>query len=278
MNRIALLVIFIMGIFQTSCDGDSQSSALRALERMKAGDYFENPMEVAFAEAIAKGNQEAMQKLLDEGVDVNAEGKKQMRFLFWALAKQSLDGFAFLLENGADSRIEINDGKRPFPLMEAAAIVKNREYLRLLLAHGADPDHKVGYGERTRTVIYEAIINRAPKNVQLLVEAGADINHQDLSGATPAMTAANVNNFDMVYAFIERGADLSVRDRWGNDLSSRIMQFGDRGIKPSSKYYRYYLKVVTELKNRGLIDPDWNPTQPAHAKEVERLRRQGAFD
>lgn len=278
MNRITLLAIFIMGIFQTSCDGDSQSSALRALERMKAGDYFENPMEVAFAEAIAKGNQEAMQKLLDEGVDVNAEGKEQMRFLFWALAKQSLDGFAFLLENGADSNIEINDGKRPFPLMEAAAIVEKSEFLRLLLVHGADPNHRVGYGERTRTVIYEAIINRAMKNVQLLVEAGADMNHQDLSGSTPIMTAAGVKNFDMVWFLMERGADITIKNRWGNDLTWMVNEYGDRGIKPSSKYYRYYLKVVTELKNRGLIDPDWNPTQPAHAKEVERLRRQGAFD
>jgi ankyrin repeat protein len=277
MRALLLITILFMGILQTSCDGDSQSSALRALNRMKEKDYFNSPLDVAFAKSVAQGDRQRMQKFLEQGVDVNTEGKEQMRFLWWALIKQNLDGFSFLLENGSDWKIEIFDGKRPISLMEAVVIMENSEYLHKLLSHGADPNHRVGYAERTRTVIYEAIINRAMKNVQLLIESGADVNHQDLSGATPIMTAAGVKNFDMVYFFIQRGADLSSINRWGNDLVWMINEFGDRGIKPSSDQYRWYLKVVKELKNRGLIDRDWNPTQPAHAREVERLRRKGFF-
>lgn len=252
-QNVVTIFVLLMSVFQTSCEGSS-SEALKALERMKAKDYFEDQVQIEFATAVAKGNEARMRELLQQGADVNAVGRQEMRPLFWALGKQSLDGFRFLLENGANPNVEAKDlpgEKRPLSLIELAAIAENSDYLRLLLKHGADPNHDVGYGKRT--LIYEAILNNRTENVRLLIEAGANIDHQDLSGSTPMMTAAGIKNFDMVHLLLGKGADVRLENRWGNDLAWMVMEFGDRGMKKGGEQYRWYQKVVEELKKRGLL-------------------------
>lgn len=255
-QHVLTIFLLLMSLFQPSCEGSS-SNALKALERMKAKDYFENGVQIEFAKAVEKGNGARMHELLHQGADVNAVGRHEMRPLFWALGKQSLDGFRLLLENGADPDVEAKDlpgGKRPLSLIELAAIAENSDYLRLLLKHGANPDHDVGYGERT--VIYEAILNNRTENVRLLIEGGANIDYQDVSGSTPMMTAAGIKNFDMVYLFLQKGANAQLKNRWGNDLAWMMMEFGDRGMKKGGEQYGWYQKVVEELKKRGLLSDE----------------------
>ena len=154
--------------------------------------------------------------------------------------------------------------------MELALSTDDSDYLRMLLEYGGDPNQRVGEG--TTTVIYQAVMYNQIVNVRLLIEAGANLNHQDSSGKTPMLTAANINNYDMIFFFLEHGADPTIKNRWGYDLPGKIKLYADRAME--FKQYRWYLLVVEELKSRGLIESDWNPVQHATRKEVEKLRKQ----
>lgn len=245
-------VLFLMMLsFQTSCAGVN-SDPLGRLKNMKAKDYFEDQTQVRFVQAVEKGEESRMRDLLKQGADVNAVGKEEMRPLFWAITKQSLSGFQFLLENGANPNIEFFDPsrERPLAIVELAAIMEDSRFLELLLKHGANPDYRPE--SQTRTVIWDAILNRRIENVSILIEAGADLSYQDKSGSTPMMTAAGVKNFDMVYMMLEKGADPLVKNRWGNNLIWLMKEYGDRGMKKGGEQYRWYLKVIEELKRRGL--------------------------
>src|SRR6185436_10235169 len=159
------------------CQG-SPSDARKAIKEMQAKDYFRSELEVRFANAIAQGHSSKMQQALAAGADVNGLGREEMRPLYWALCKQSLNGFKFLLEHGADANVRgkaISPGQPSPSVMGAAAILKNPEYLRLALQHGGKPDFDAGYGGRS--IIYEAILHSRIENVRLLSQAKADVNH-----------------------------------------------------------------------------------------------------
>lgn len=250
LNTIKVLFLMMLA-FQASCAG-VESYSLRILKKMNAKDYFEDQTQVRFVQAVEKGEESRMRDLLKQGADVNAVGKEEMRPLFWAITKQSLSGFQFLLENGANPRIEFLDPsrKRPLALIELAAIMEDSRFLELLLKHGSNPNYRPE--SQTRTVIWDAILNRRIENAFILIEAGADLSYQDKSGSTPMMTAAGVKNFDMVYMMLEKGADPLVKDQWEYDLIGLMKRYGDRGMKKGGEQYRWYLKVIEELKRRGL--------------------------
>ena len=244
-----------MSILQTSCHGEPQSDAWRALSRMKAKDYFAEPLQVKLAEAVARGKTDQIGELIKQGADVNAKGRDGMRPLFWAMGKNSLKGFEILLQNGANPNVTAEGlikSERPPSVMELAAIAESSEYLRLALKHGGNPNFSLGYGDRT--IIDEAILNNRTENVRLLVENGADINHQDSFGSPPVMTAAGIDNYDIVFLLLGKGADPKIQDRSGYDLAKMMTKFGARAIAHDSDQYQWYLKVVAEMKKRGLLE------------------------
>lgn len=254
-RKLLALSVLLMSVFQTSCDGEPQSEAWRALSRMKAKDYFAEPVQVRLAEAVARGKLDQIRELIQQGADVNAKGRDGMRPLFWAMGKNSLKGFEILLQNGANPNVTAEGlikGERPPSVMELAAIAENPDYLRLALKHGGNPNYPLGYGNRT--IIDEAIMNNRLENLRILTEAGADINHQDSFGSPPIMAAARIRNYDMVYFLLGKGADPTIIDSAGSDLASFLKKFGQRGVKPDSEQYQWYLKVVAEMKKRGLLE------------------------
>ena len=251
--KIVLGIMFLlMGISQASCV-DTKTNAIFALKRMQAKDYFDSEVQVRFAEAIAKGDEAEMQTWLEAGADVNAMGHEQMRPVFWALAKQSITGLEFLLRHGLDlnTAVQFPEDRRPTSLIEIGAGAEDSVYLRLFLQYGGNPNYQVS-SVTGRTVIFEAVMGNRLENVRILSEAGADINHQDLIGQTPVVTAAAINNYDMVYYFLEKGADITLKNKWGKDLVERIKQFGHRGIRKGSEQYTWYLRVMEELEHRGV--------------------------
>jgi hypothetical protein len=222
---------------------------------MKAKDYFAEPVQVKLAEAVARGKADQIGELIKQGADVNAKGRDGMMPLFWAMGKNSLKGFEILLRHGANPNVTaeglIKD-ERPPSVMELAAMAEDPEYLRLVLKHGGNPDFPVGYGDRT--IIYEAIMNNRLENLRILAESGADINHRDSFGSPPIMSAARIRNYDMVYFLLSKGADPKIVDRAGSDLATFLTKFGARAIAPDDQQYQWYLKVVAEMKKRGLLE------------------------
>ncbi len=61
-----------------------------------------------------------------------------------------------------------------------------------------------------------AIIRNDITAVKQLLDSGTDINKQDGAGFTALHFAAQENNFGIAKLLIERGADLEIRDVYGN--------------------------------------------------------------
>lgn len=239
-----------------SCAASSNPRAMKELERMQTADFFEDPAQRALAAAVEKGQLDEAQAAIEQGAEVNAVGQHGMAPLFWALAKQNIDGFRFLLEQGADPNIVVDLPKhfqdRQAGAMEMAAQLEDSSYLRSLLEHGGDPNTIVNSRWDT-PLLYRAIMSRRPDNVRLLLEFGADVNHRDNAGKTPLIEAVTARMFEMALLLLRSGADPTIENQWGNTPADLVMQFGNRGIDRRTNDLAAFDEFVNELRDRGLL-------------------------
>ena len=207
----------------------------------------------ALAEAAAKGDVEKLEALADQGIDVNSRGTKDATPLFWAMRSDSIDGFKKLLELGADPNVILQDGGT---VIHWAAQLENSEFLRSALQHGGDPNLIAGEGRQAP--IFKAVGSSGDSDqsaVTVLLEHGADPNVKDARGNTPAMIAAGVGRFDIVYALLNRGADHSLRNEKGYNLLDRISAKRNVFV-PGSAEEESLERVIAWLSERGVTVPE----------------------
>ena len=80
---------------------------------------------------------------------------------------------------------------------------------------------------------------------------GADINYQRKKGDTPAMAAAGVGRFDIVYELLTNGADYSIKNEAGYSLVDRINKKKNIFIKGGEEE-KWLEKVVDLLRSKGV--------------------------
>ena len=224
----------------------------KPLAFMSAREMFSDRDALALAEAGAKGNLDRIDELVGKGVDVNHQGNRGVTPLFWAM--QNSAGFRRLLEYGADPNIVFEDGAS---VMHWAARAEDVDILRLALEFGGDPN--VLGGQDGITPIFRALTNR--EALRVLLDAGADIDAQKRGwemggrnvggGVTPVMAAANLAQFDVVYFFLESGADYSIEDERGDTLSNLVANYCG-AFKAGSESEKWHRKVVEWLRERGV--------------------------
>lgn len=260
--RIVLNKLLVAGLIclpLASCAASSEQRALQKLSNMQASDYYFNPAQIALLKAVERGDRKQILEALDNGADVNAEGSEGMVPLFWALAKQSIVGFRFLLEQGVDPNVVV-DLSRHFQDQEAGAMematqLEDPAYLRALLEHGGDPNMIVNR-RWNMPLLYRAIMSRRPENVLLLLEFGANINHQDNAGQTPLIKATNAAMFEIALLLLRQGADPTIEDQLGDGPADIVMQYGNRGVDHRTNDVAAFDEFVNELKSRGLLQED----------------------
>ena len=219
---------------------------------LKSADhYFTTPETVAAARAIRRGNGRGLERMIADGLEVNARGREGMDLLKWSMGR-CLECFETLLEHGADierppageytGKIEQLWLK---PVMHLAAQLNNPAYLAALLRHGGDPNAFNVYG--SVQIINEAIMHHRMANVRLLVEEGADINARAPSSMrTPLHTAVTVNLYEIAYYLLEQGADPMLQDKTGDSVIDKIKMWGPPGLE-GSEARDWFLKVVDRL-------------------------------
>lgn len=84
--------------------------ALLDVHKFKESDFYNDKNEIAFAKAVAVSNRAMMDKLLEEGVDINSLGNDSISFLAWAFIKFQRNSFKYLLENGASVDLMLKGG------------------------------------------------------------------------------------------------------------------------------------------------------------------------
>lgn len=201
--------------------------------RARSGDYFPDKQQEKLARAAARGDTKAIDKILSNGIDINYQGKDGMTALIWAFTRSNKKGFEYLLERGANPNLFMDDG---WSAMELCTMHEDIWYLKTVIKYGGDVN--LVDPQSHETPLITSMTPHRFEHVRLLINSGANLDYQGAYSATPMIRAAWINQYDLVYLLIESGADPKIKDRWGCDLASYIM---DSLIDQKSDGYQWLL-------------------------------------
>jgi hypothetical protein len=221
-----------------------QSQTLLAAMPLKA--MFPDARLRTLASAAGKGDLQAIDRLVNEGVNVNGRGTQDATVLFWAIRMRNTAGFTRLLERGADPNVIYGDGGS---IMHWATISDDPEFLRVALRHGGNPNLKAG--EFGQTPLMDSVIYNQDA-LEVLLEAGADLDVQDDNGNTAVMVAAGLKRFDTTYLLLSRGADYSISNRYGKTIADRMARSRGRIPEDRESLIRQRERVVHWLRDHGV--------------------------
>jgi ankyrin repeat protein len=217
------------------------------VELMSLETMFPDPRVRALARAAGNGRLDEVDRLLSEGVDVNARGTKGVTPLVWAM--HDISGFTGLLERGADPNVRFGDAGS---VMHWAASAADPRLLKAALKHGGNPNLKAGPWQETP--IFDAL-GPSIGSIEILLNAGADIDATTEMGVTPVVSAAGIGHYEETYLLLQRGADYSIRDKRDLGLVDAIARTAPRIIRTSDGG-RAMLQVVAFLRERGVEVPE----------------------
>lgn len=205
---------------------------------------FDRTADRGLVHAAFQGNAGKMDQLLKDGsTSIDCRGKDDTTPLLFSVLACNKRAILLLLQNGANPNLQDVNGYTPTNL---TAGLSDPWFLETMLKNRGNPNFANVRGE---TPIFEAVMSLSIQNIDILAKAGTNLNAQTTGGATPMITAANLNRFDIVYHLLELGADPTIRDINGYTVLSRIQH---NLIDPASPLAKDREKVIDWLKARNL--------------------------
>jgi uncharacterized protein len=153
------------------------------------------------ADAAEAGNRPAVEKLIQQGADVNTPQVDGMTALHWAARRDDLTMAKTLVAAGANVKAENRYGVTPLSLV---CINGDAPFAELLLDAGADANVSLHGGE---TALHTAARTGSVAIVKSLLARGADINAKEQKGQTAIMWAAAEGHADVVEVLLAKGAE-----------------------------------------------------------------------
>jgi ankyrin repeat protein len=120
--------------------------------------------------AVKNGEVKLLNKIIDQGCDLNAKGSYGITALIWAAEKGHYDITKILLENGA--RVNDTSDNGVTPLINAA-FKGSYKIVELLISHGADVTITAGDGGTAISAAKASKSDDALAIISILKEAGA---------------------------------------------------------------------------------------------------------
>jgi len=161
------------------------------------------------AVAASEGDRAEVERLLDNGHDVNSSDLKGRTALMAAVLKDDAVLTRLLVERGAEVDT-LADGMTPLCVAAAGGFT---EIARALLAAGADVDRPAN---RNTPLMY-ATFGGFPDLVKLLLDAGAQVNRtREGTGETALMLAAVQGKSDILKTLLAQGADPTIKNSRGH--------------------------------------------------------------
>lgn len=180
-------------------------------------------IEDAYVQKILdSGDTSALQKLIDEGLDVNSRDAKGDTMLFYLLTHYAdFDMAKTLINAGADVNLPSNNGLTP--LLVATALAGELQKQKIATEPENVPQEIKNAKLKEQT---EFLMARSQKLLQLLIDSGADVNQETPRG-TPLMSAATSElNLPIVETLLKTGAKVNQRDRFGRTALFYAAAFG----------------------------------------------------
>jgi ankyrin len=158
------------------------------------------------ADAVMKGDTQALRRLLSDKADVNAPQVDGATALHWAVYRDEVETVQLLIGAGADAKAANREGTTPLFM---AALYGNPRMIDVLIKGGADPRQRGPNGE---TTLMYAARNGNPEAIKMLAAAGVDLNAKEgLRATTALMWAAQQGHAAAVKTLVELGADFSAK-------------------------------------------------------------------
>jgi ankyrin repeat protein len=223
-----------------------------------AKDVFSDPKVVELVNAACAGDAKVMDEAIRGGANVNAVGYRTTPALIWVMESLNKKGIEKMLQLGANPNLPMQGGETATWF---AAGSDDPELLRLMLKYGGDPNIEA----EADTALQLAVKGHRVQNIELLLAAGADINKSDAVGRTAVTTAAALEDFEMVYYFLEKGyfRDLTDLARW---IEASV-------VAKDSEAGRRKQRVLKMLEDRGVEFP-LPAVVPPPPPDVGKLRRE----
>jgi len=167
--------------------------------------------------AVSQNDSNALQKLLDSGLDPNLTGVEnyQASLLSIACRNNSIDMVKLLLANGADVNIKGHGDYTS--LMWAAESAKTTELMELLITEGADinPIAQDGVNALIKAIFGVLSDSGSLAAVKLLIEKGMDVNYaiddEGAPGYNALMFAVRWGKIEVAKYLISVDADVNAQ-------------------------------------------------------------------
>lgn len=212
------------------------------------------------ADAAARGDLEAVRRLLREGADVNAPQGDGMTALHWAAERGDAELADVLLYAGARADAGTRIGH--YTPLHLASRRAGATVVEMLLDAGSDPNASTTNSGATPLHLAAATGDAAV--VAVLVEAGADVNGREGAwGQTPLIFAAASNRVAALEVLLGAGADLSLA-AWSVDVAER-----ERADAAADRRLNEFLADFKEKEGGG---PEWQPTPSQVQAAIEASR------
>lgn len=241
-----------------------------------AYEEFEDSLTASLCKAAEKDDIAELDRLVEEGADVNAVGKHGVTPLLWSMMgdeSKCRKSFVRLLEHGADPNATIAV-EREFPfwwwyiepyhgesVTSLCAGMKDSSFLIAALEHGGDPNYTDSWG---RTPIFLAISERPrhlrlfrsmSDNVRILLEGGANPNHSSLGSGSPLLNTVQANfittngfrsDYETALVLLEHGAVWRLEDEKLSFIELEILDAVDNDVDDE-----HFMKVLEFMTNGG---------------------------
>lgn len=156
------------------------------------------------ADAVMRGENAAVEKLVEQHVDVNAPQADGATALHWAVFRSDKAMVDLLLRAGAKPKVANRDGSTPLWL---ACINGDAPIIAALLNAGADANERLPLG---RTPLMVASRTGNVEAIKVLLDHGADVNaKENLRGTSALMWAADEGHAAAIQLLIQHGADIN---------------------------------------------------------------------
>jgi hypothetical protein len=159
--------------------------------------------------ASASGDSSAVQKLINEGSNVNEPDGNGYTPLIHAVWSQNIETVKVLLNKGADINAKDKGGYTPLLWASSYSYL---DIAKLLIDKGADVNAKDSFGN---TALMSASI---PAIAKILIDKGADVNAQNKTGLTALHNIVGFydnNNIVIAEYLLNKNASANLKDENG---------------------------------------------------------------
>jgi ankyrin repeat protein len=243
---IYISIVSLMMLFLSGCMNNSDTIQQGNLS-FNVVDIFEVDTDATeLARSVGSGDTAKISQMIASGSDVNKVGKYEITPLWWAAWAKNYEGFAALLEKGANPNAQRAEG---LPIMHLIANMKDARLMEVALKHGGDPNLRDN--QSGETPLFLAVQNGYKQQIDLLLGAKADVNIQTpVSRWTVTMVAiASRADYETAYRLLQAGVDPTLKAEDGRTLADIIET---RSINASNNHDPWRVKVIEFLRNKGI--------------------------